>query len=164
MSTSSSSTDPPLLLEVGRVGRPHGLSGTVTVHLSTDRTERLRPGSELHSEAGVLRVASSHWDGTRWLVSFAGVSDRNAAEGLRGMVLRAEPIDDPGTLWVHELIGCEVHDHGGVLRGRVIEVQANPASDLLVLDTGHLVPLRFVTDGPVSGVVRVEVPDGLWDL
>lgn len=164
MSTSSSWTEPPPLLEVGRIGRPHGLSGTVTVHLSTDRTERLDPGSVLHTEGGVLRVVRSQHNGSRWLVDFAGVGDREAAEGLRGQVLLAEPIDEPGTLWVHQLIGCDVRDSAGVLRGRVQEVQANPASDLLMLDTGHLVPLRFVTDGPSGGELRVDVPEGLWDL
>ena len=40
---------------------------------------------------------------------------------------------------------------------------ANPASDLLELDTGHLIPLTFVTEF-AGNVVTVEVPDGLFDL
>ena len=45
---------------------------------------------------------------------------------------------------------------------------ANPASDLLELDSGALVPLTFVVggieDGPDGGrVVRIDPPDGLFD-
>jgi 16S rRNA processing protein RimM len=47
----------------------------------------------------------------------------------------------------------------------VIEaVQDNPAADLLVLDTGALVPVVFVVDGPTDGVVRVDTPHGLFEL
>ncbi len=46
--------------------------------------------------------------------------------------------------------------------GRVESVQANPASDLLVLDTGPLVPLRFVVEQR-DGTVVVDAPEGLFD-
>ena len=52
----------------------------------------------------------------------------------------------PTTLWVHELIGAAVSTADGTRRRRGRRVQANPASDLLVLDTGALVPLPFVVE------------------
>ena len=48
---------------------------------------------------------------------------------------------------MHELVGARVVDAGGVDRGLVVTVVANPASDLLELDSGALVPLRFVVGG-----------------
>ena len=41
---------------------------------------------------------------------FEGVSDRNAAEALRGRLLRGDPVEAPpeGEVWVHEVIGAEV--------------------------------------------------------
>ncbi|HWC39962.1 MAG TPA: ribosome maturation factor RimM [Acidimicrobiales bacterium] len=147
-------------LEVGRVIRPHGLRGEVVVHLITNRTERLAVGTVLSSSAGELEVerASPHQD--RWIVSFAGVRDRDGAEALRDVVLRAEPIVDPDQLWVHELLGAEVLDVAGRHLGVVSAVEANPASDLLVLDGGGLVPLRFVVEHRPGRLV-VDVPDGL---
>jgi 16S rRNA processing protein RimM len=97
-------------------------------------------------------------------VHFADIDDRDAADAWRNTALLAEPLDDPDELWIHELVGCRVVSVDGVDRGEVVEVQENPASDLLVLDGGSLVPLTFVVDGPTDGVVRVDVPDGLWDL
>ncbi len=43
-------------------------------------------------------------------------------------------------------------------------VEANPASDLLVLDGGGLIPLRFVVGSSPGERVTVDVPDGLLDL
>ena len=78
------------------------------------------------------------------------------------MVLYAEPLTDPEALWVHELIGAEVVAADGSSYGRVAAVEANPASDLLVLDGGGLVPLRFVV-ASTPGRVVVDVPAGLLD-
>jgi 16S rRNA processing protein RimM len=152
----------PALLEVGRIEKPHGLRGQVVVRLLTNRAERLTPGTELTTPDGTLLVkaASPHQD--RWLVTFAGVDSREAADALRGTILSAPPIDDPDELWVHDLIGAEVVDHG-IVRGRVVEVEANPASDLLVLDTGALVPVRFVVRVEAGERVEVDAPDGLFD-
>jgi len=152
------------LLEIGRIAKAHGLRGEVNVVLVSNRTERLDPGSVLSSDVGDLVVESSRPHGDRWLVTFAGHRDRSAAEALRGLELRAEPLEDPDELWVHDLVGCRVVSADGIERGVVTAVQDNPAADLLVLDNGALVPVVFVVDGPVDGTVRVEVPDGLFEL
>ncbi|MBS1837396.1 MAG: 16S rRNA processing protein RimM [Actinobacteria bacterium] len=152
------------MLEVGRIAKAHGLTGEVNVVLVTNRAERLDPGSVLSTDRGELVVESSRRHGDRWLVRFSGYDDRTAAESLRGVELRGAPIEDPDELWVHELIGARVSSSDGVDRGVVVAVQDNPAADLLVLDSGALVPVVFVVAGPVDGVVHVEVPDGLFEL
>ncbi len=144
--------------------KAHGLRGEVLVDLVSNRTERLSVGAELSTDRGVLTVSTSRPHQGRWLVVFDGVATREAAETWRGVVLRAAPIDDPDALWVHELIGSRVVEVDGTDRGLVTAVQDNPASDLLVLDSGALVPLTFVVGGLIDGVVTVEVPDGLFEL
>jgi 16S rRNA processing protein RimM len=150
------------LLEVGHIAKAHGLKGEVIVDLSTDRVERLAPGTTLHTDHGTLTVEHSQPHQHRWIVAFRDVTDRESADALRGVVLRAEPIDDPDTLWIHELIGADVCDRAGRTLGEVSAVEANPASDLLVLDNGGLIPLRFVVEhGP--GRLVVDVPEGLFE-
>ncbi|HET8990530.1 MAG TPA: hypothetical protein VFN59_05480 [Acidimicrobiales bacterium] len=149
-------------LEVGRVVRAHGLRGEVVVDLWSDRTERLEPGSVLSSPRGALRVLSAARHQERWLVRFEGVVDRAGAEALRGVVLSAERLEDPSVIWVDQLFGAEVVERG-VVRGRVVAVEANPASDLLVLDTGALVPLAFVRAVEANERVTVEAPEGLFE-
>ena len=64
---------------------------------------------------------------------------------------------------MHELIGAAVRDAAGHDLGRVTAVEANPASDLLVLDGDVLVPMHFVVDqGP--GFVVIDPPEGLLDV
>jgi 16S rRNA processing protein RimM len=151
---------------VGQVVKPHGLRGEVVVDLVTDRTERLAPGTVLDAgtrrEPLAVRASRPQGPGQRWLVSFEGVSSREAAEQLRGAVLRAPALaPEPGVLFVHELIGAEVFTAGGRRAGTVVAVEANPASDLLVLDTGALVPAHFVVAHDRGVRVTVDVPEGL---
>ena len=151
------------MLEVGRIIKPHGIRGEVIVDLITNRQERLAPGSALATPSGCLEVERSSPHQGRWIVAFVGVTDRNQADAMRGTPLSAEPLDDQeGTLWVHELIGAEVVDVSGRAHGRVEAVEANPASDLLVLEDGRLVPLTFVVESSAGRVV-VDVPAGLLE-
>jgi 16S rRNA processing protein RimM len=152
-------------LELGRVGRPHGVHGEVAVTLLTDHPERTTPGAVLYAGDRKLVVESARPHQGRWLVRFEGVTDRDRAGELRGATLTGEPLDDPGEgqLWVHELVGAQVRDVRGNALGRVRAVEVNPAHDLLVLDDGTLVPIVFVVDRE-PGAVIVDVPDGLLDV
>jgi 16S rRNA processing protein RimM len=161
-STTDDDAEPPLL-EVGRVVKPHGLGGEVVVELSTDRIERLHPGASLHTDAGVLLVETARPHQSRHLVRFAGVGDRADADRLRGTVLMARAMRIEGVLWVHELVGAEAVASDGRPLGTVVAVEANPASDLLVLEGGGLVPLRFVTSLEPGRRVTVDVPADLVD-
>lgn len=151
------------LLEVGRIGRAHGVRGDVLVHLTTDRVERLTAGSRLKAGERWLTVTAASRANDRWRVHFEGVDDRSAAEALARVVLAAEPIDDPDTLWVHELIGAEVVEVAGTSRGRCVAVIDNPAADLLELESGALVPVSFVVSF-ADGIITIDPPDGLFEL
>jgi 16S rRNA processing protein RimM len=154
----------PDLLEVGRITKPHGIRGEVVVALTTDRTERVAPGSVLHTDRrGDLTVEASRPHQGHWLVLFDGVLDRNTAEDLRGTVLLAPGIEDPDAVWVHELIGATVVEADGTELGTVTAVEDNPAADLLVLETGGLIPMTFVVDTTTPGRVVVDIPLGLLD-
>lgn len=153
------------MLLVGRVDKPHGLRGEVIVSLTTNREERVAPGAVLvlDGEGGrALTVLHSQPYQKRWLVAFDGVLDRNASEAISHRDVYAEPLEDPDALWVHEMVGRTVVDQHGTARGAVTSVEANPASDLLVLETGALVPLTFVVSTDDT-TITVEVPDGLFD-
>jgi 16S rRNA processing protein RimM len=160
--------DGPDLLEIGRIGKAHGLAGQVLVRLTTNVDDRLVPGTVVTLDrAGgrELTVEAARPHHERWIVTFAGVATREDAEALGGTLILAEPIDgddDPDALWIHELIGSEVVDVAGTSHGRVATVLDNPASDLLELESGRLVPLNFVVEHGAGRIV-VDVPPGLLD-
>ena len=148
---------------MGRIAKAHGIRGEVNVLLTTERLERLAPGAVLRTRRGELEVVSSRPHQGGHLVAFKGVGDRSAADALRGLVLQAEPLEDPDVVWVHELVGKQVVEADGTPRGVVTALEVNPASDLLVLDSGALVPLTFVVDAGAERLV-VDAPEGLFDL
>lgn len=174
MSPGPRAAQPSGLVEVGYVAKAHGLRGEVVVVLTTDRHERVTPGSRLFGDDSVLVVESSRGlrmlrgphgnEQARWIVRFEGYADREAAGELRGTVLKAEPLDAPDELWAHELVGSAVVLIGtGDQVGTCTAVVANPASDLLELDTGVLVPVVFVVEHRPGRIV-IDPPAGLLEL
>ena len=151
----------PVLLEIGKILKPHGLSGELIVDLSTNRTERLNPGSVISTQEFKLNIKTSRPHQKKFIVHFEGIENREKADELRGEPLFAEPIKDE-TVWVHELVGAEVIDQKGINRGLVTSVVHNPASDLLELEDGNLVPLNFLTSYKAGETIYVTTPEGLF--
>jgi 16S rRNA processing protein RimM len=128
-------------LVVGRVGRPHGIRGELTVQVHTDDPDlRLTAGCVLATEPaarGPLTISSSRWHSGRLLVSFAGYGDRDSAEELRGTLLVLDsaevgPSADPHEFHDYELIGLDVSTVAGEPVGVVTDV-LHQGQDLLVI-------------------------------
>jgi 16S rRNA processing protein RimM len=169
-----------LRLVVGRIGRPHGIRGEVTVEVRTDSPDvRFAPGSVLLTEParlGPLTVAAARWHSGRLLLHVAGVSDRTGAEALRGIVLSADVDDDdvpedPEEYFDHQLRGLTAVTVSGDTLGVVDDVVHLPGQDLLsVRRVGGrevLVPFvaEFVPEIDVEGGrILLELPNGLLEL
>ena len=167
-------------LVVGRIGRPHGVRGEVTVEVRTDDPDaRFAPGSSLRTEPaerGPLTVAAVHPRSGGLVLAFEGVGSREEAEALRGIVLVVDSaelpeIEDADEWYDHQLVGLAAVDPAGAALGEVADVVHAPASDLLVVrdvdGREHLVPfvreLVPAVDVP-GGRVVVDPPEGLLDL
>ncbi|MDX6332960.1 MAG: rRNA processing protein RimM [Streptosporangiaceae bacterium] len=131
-------------LVVGRITRPHGVRGEVSVEVRTDEPDRrFAVGHVLTTDpvaAGPLTVESMRWHSGRLLIQFAGVTDRNQADDLRGIWLtldsaEAGPSDDPDEFHDAELIGLAVVTTSGEPVGRVTDVR-HFGQDLLVIEPG----------------------------
>ena len=157
----------PDLLEVGRIGKPHGVRGDTYVTFTSDVAARHEPGSVLFvdgpSGRRELVIERSRPEKDRFVVHFAGVEDRTECERLTNKTLWAAPVEDADALWVHELIGSTVVDTSGAELGRCVAVIANPAHDLLELDSGALVPMPFVVSC-TDGTTVIDPPPGLFEL
>ena len=158
------SEQPDGLLEVGRIGKPHGVRGDLFLSLTSDLVQRREVGAQLiifdSSGQRTLTITSSRPQQDRWVVHFEGIDDRNAAEKLTNKFLYAEPIDGAEGLWVHQLIGSEVEDTSGVSWGICTGVLNNPAHDLLELESGVLIPMPFVLSCD-DGITVIDPPAGL---
>ena len=166
-STSSTTESHADLLDVGRVTKAHGLRGEVVVQLWTDLTERLDPGSVLTTPRGTLTVERARRFQDRWIVQFEGIVDRSQAERMRGIELGGRAaVDDPGQALGARARRARWSSTSPARRWAPVKaVEPNPASDLLVLEGGGLIPLRFVTESDAeAGTLVVDIPDGLLDL
>ena len=169
-----------MLVVVGRIGRPHGIRGEVTVEVRTDLPEqRFAPGTVLATEparVGQLTVAAARWHSGRLLLSVEGVSDRNGAETLRGVVLSAEVPDDeisedPEEFFDRQLRGLRVRTVEGGDVGEISDVVHLPGQDLLAVARpgGRELLIPFVAElvpdiDLESGLVTIDPPSGLLDL
>ena len=164
---------------VGRIGRPHGIRGEVTVETRTDEPdERFAPGAVLSVDGPVstLVVERTHWHSGRLLVSFRGVDDRDAAEALRGLLLHVErgvdeSPDDPEEYYDSARVDCAVELLDGTPVGSVTDVVHLPGQDLLAIrtpdDRDVLVPFVAVmvpiVDVPGRRIV-IDPPPGLLEV
>ena len=85
----SSTTDPaspgPDLLEVGRIEKPHGVRGDVIVRLTTNRVERLAPGTVLRTPTGTIEVLASKPHHDRFLVTIASAAQSSLFSSVNTM-------------------------------------------------------------------------------
>jgi len=146
---------------VGRVGKPHGVRGEVTVDVRSDEPERrFAPGARLRADPPRgsastlthLTVAARRWHNGVLLVTFEELPDRTAAEGARGIVVHAtvdaeERPEDPEEFYDHQLVGLRVEDLEGTLLGEVAALVHGGAQDLLTVRTpdGRDALVPFVT-------------------
>ncbi len=153
-------------LVVGRVTRPHGVRGEVSVEVRTDDPDlRFAVGRVMATDpaaAGPLVVEAVRWHSGRLLIRFAGIDDRDQAEELRGTWLTLDsaevgPTDDPDEFHDHELIGLAVVTTSGEPVGRVTDVR-HFGQDLLVIEPAPARSAAGPDAGP-AGVPDEPAPD-----
>jgi len=164
-------------LAVGRVHRPHGIHGEVTVEILTDFPERIADGVEIglgHDAPEFLKtVHHVRLHKGEWLLSFLDLRTRDDVEGWRGLHIFLPPQErdqlPPTYYYEHELVGCRCVHQDGTELGTVTALQDGPGASLLVVAASAgevLVPFRSPTVVRVdlkAGVIVLDPPRGLFD-
>jgi 16S rRNA processing protein RimM len=175
-----------LELTVGRVVKAHGIGGEVVVEIRTDDpAARFASGNTLRAKQSrgdgerSLMVESAREHGGRLLVRLAGVTDRDAADALRGALFVVDsddlpPIDEPDTYYDHQLEGLRVRTTSGEDIGVVAEVLHTAAGELLAVRRGDGVDAQEVLVPFVNAIVtsvslddrlvEIDPPEGLLEL
>ncbi len=161
---------------IGRVVKAHGIRGEVVVHPLSDVPGRFDVGTEVEVGDRRRTISASRPHQGRMLLGFGDVSDRSTAEGLRGLEVRAAPVDvaDSDTFFAHELLGLRVRHLDGTDLGVVTALFELPEAagyDLLEVTRTQGVWLLPCADDLVeaveeedgSVVLVVDPPEGLLD-
>ncbi|HEX5949546.1 MAG TPA: ribosome maturation factor RimM [Actinomycetota bacterium] len=153
--------DPEPTVAVGRITRPHGVTGEVAVVVLSEVPERFTDGATVWLEDGrSLTVESSRPHKDRLLVRFRGIADRTQAEALHGALLVVpESMSPPlpeGSWWDHQLVGCAVTTETGRDLGTLTEVIHTAANDVWAVtdDAGAETLIPVLKDVLVDVEVR----------
>ena len=148
------------LIRVGRITGAHGIKGEIVIAASTERPEDVAAYGPVTDAEGrrsfVIEAARPTTKGV--VAKLAGITDRNAAESLKGTDLyvprdRLPPAAD-GEYYASDLIGLEALDPVGARIGRVVDVPNYGAGDLLEIDPGdgRATLLVTITDATVPEI------------
>jgi 16S rRNA processing protein RimM len=169
---------------VGRIGRPHGVRGQVTVEVRTDDPDlRFAPGTTLLTDPasrGPLTVEAARWHSGTLLLTLAGpdggvITDREGADALRNTQLlvpveELPQLEDPDSFYDHQLVGLAVELPDGSPIGEVTGVR-HEGTELLVIRRSEggelLVPFvsaMVPTVDLANGRLVIDPPEGLLEL
>ncbi|RBY82202.1 ribosome maturation factor RimM [Blastococcus sp. TF02A-26] len=178
------STTPDDTVVVGRIGRPHGVRGQVTVEVRTDDPDlRFAPGSVLLTDPaarGPLTVVAKRWHSGTLLLQLSAPSgetyvNREDVDALRNTLLLVPVADlpeleEPDSFYDHQLVGLAAQLPDGSVIGEVTAVR-HEAQDLLVVrrpDAAEaLIPFVSAivpTVDVAGGFLVVDPPEGLLEL
>ncbi len=168
-------------LEVGKIVAAHGIRGELRVYPSSDFPERfekkgtrwiLRPNQSTPEEVKLVKGYFQDGKGV-YVIQLAGITDRNAAEALRGSLMlvleRDRPKLEPGEFHVSDMVGLEVYFQDTQEKLGVVSNILFAGNDLLEVQVaGKEQPVLIPFVEPIVPVVdlknkRIEItpPPGL---
>jgi len=165
------------LVLIGRLGRPHGLKGELTLDTSLDpaELEQLREVTwrGKRGDTRPLTMTAVRPGGARLLVTVAGVHDReHAAPLVNGeLMVEAERLPDPGpgVAYTFQLVGLDVRTEEGRSLGSLADVLATGAHPVYVVkgEREILIPAtpEVVLRVDLTGrSITVRLPAGLEEI
>ncbi|HMT13386.1 MAG TPA: ribosome maturation factor RimM [Aestuariivirga sp.] len=162
------------LVHLGTVRAAHGIKGHVKVEAFTERPENLGAYGPLFTRAGKsLTVKRLKVTPDMVIVTFAGITDRTAAEALKGTELfvprAALPAPKDDEIYLADLEGAKVFLDDGVLLGQVAgfhDYGAGPLVEIAVTGRTDTVLVPFARPfiaAAEAGSVTLNLPEGYLD-
>ena len=132
------------------VAGAHGVNGELRLKLFSDGVESLARHSRLYVGGRELALKDIKDGGKTAIARFEGVSDRTAAEALRGQLVEIDrdalPPLEEGEYYYADIIGLTCVDEAGETLGTVVSVENFGAGDLLEVERSNgkrsLIPFR----------------------
>jgi len=125
-------------IALAAVAGAHGVKGEVRLKLFSDSVESLSRYQKLHVGGAERRLLAIRDSGKTAVARFEGISDRSAAEALRGSLVEVDrsqlPALDEGEYYHADLMGLPAVDGQGDALGKVVAVENYGAGDLLEIE------------------------------
>ena len=137
-------------IALAAVAGAHGVKGELRLKLFTDSIDNLKRYGTVLVGGTERKLESVRLGSAGAITRIAGVSDRSAAEALRGTLVEVDrsalPPLEEGEYYHADLIGLACVDSSGRELGRVVAVENYGAGDLLEVERAggktSLIPFR----------------------
>ncbi|MCL2062390.1 MAG: ribosome maturation factor RimM [Firmicutes bacterium] len=134
-------------IAVGEVLKPQGIKGAVKVRPLTDNPQQLQDIAVVYIDNVLHAMREVSCAGGFAFVHFEGVSNRDQAEAFRGKLLLVErgSIAPPeeGAYLIADLIGCRLTDEKGKTLGKITQIDAFGAADVITCTAPNGKEFRF---------------------
>ena len=151
-------------IALAAVAGAHGVKGEVRLKLFSDSAESLSCHKKLLVGGSERRLLAVRDGGKAAIACFEGISDRSAAEALRGTLIEVDraalPSLEEGEYYHADLIGLPAVDLVGEPIGTVVAVENYGAGDLLEIERPDgkrsLIPFREGISDLNDGVIALD--------
>lgn len=125
-------------IALAAVAGAHGVKGELRLKLFSHSVESLARHSHFTIGGREYALRDIKDGGKTAIARFEGISDRNAAEALRGELVEIDraalpPLED-GEYYHSDLIGLPCEDESGLSLGRVVAIENFGAGDVIEIE------------------------------
>ena len=162
--------------KIGRIGKPHGIKGELTMMVEDDVFDRVEGEYLILLIDGILvpffiedyRFRSEQ----SALVKFCDIDTQERASELTGCDVffprNLSDSDDTDTLTWQEAIGYQVaDDNSGKTLGTISYIDTSTANTLIELDNGMLIPAAYEIIKDINTeqrLITMSLPEGLMEI
>ncbi|MCI7046481.1 MAG: ribosome maturation factor RimM [Prevotellaceae bacterium] len=162
--------------KIGRIGKPHGIKGELTMMVEDDVFDRVEGEYLILLIDGILvpffiedyRFRSEQ----SALVKFCDIDTQERASELTGCDVffprSLSDSDDTDTLTWQEAIGYQVaDDNSGKTLGTISYIDTSTANTLIELDNGMLIPAAYEIIKDINTeqrLITMSLPEGLMEI
>lgn len=142
----------PEFITIGKIVNAHGIRGEVIIEPMTDDLQQFNTIKEVylswkHQPRRLFTIERARGTANKIVIKLAGINDRNAALGLKGIILEKRLADcpalPPDTYYIFDVIGLNVKTVDDRWIGQISDVLTLPANDVYIVTDGqreYLIP------------------------
>ena len=137
--TGSPKPGEPEFLVIGKLRKPHGIRGELTMEILTDFPERIKTGSEVFmgNNYKLLHIRNIRQHNRLLLIAFEEYHSSEEASECRNQFISIRSTElqvlPSGEFYHHQLIGLNVYDEDGTLLGEIEKILETGANDVFVI-------------------------------
>ena len=134
--SSKCATDKEFIV-IGRIGKPHGVKGSIRVYPLTDFPGRFTDLRSAYIDSTPVEIISAQYSNDFIIMNIKTFDTREKAASVTGRLLKidrrdAAPLSE-GEYYAFDIIGLDVYDENGIQVGTVVNILKTGSNDVYVI-------------------------------